>query len=180
METILLFFILAMPFHRCRLCRESPVRLSRTTFYHIIDEHFCRGNVDTFSTFYRDISFEMVFERFKAQFRDGTLEEELPRSWENPTFYCRFDFVVGSSPLRNGRGRWRSRYVRVPCVRLICPNCSHIMIKMKTAFPDGQRKPIDLKNNLMKRKSKVPKWRTCYCSIWLSRSRKASQNTNNY
>ena len=140
METILLFFILAMPFHRCRLC--SPVRLSRTTFYHIIDKHFSRGNVDTFSTFYRDISFEMVFERFKAQFRDGTLEEELPRSWENPTFYCRFDFVVGSSPLRNGRGRWRSRYVRVPCVRLKCPDCSHTMIVMKTAFPDGQRKPI--------------------------------------
>ena len=142
METILLFFILVMPFHRCRLCRKSPVRLTRRTICHIIDNHFCRENVDTFSTFYRDISFEMAFERFKAQFRDGTLEKEHLRSWENPTFYCRFDFVVGSSPLRNGRGRWRSRYVRVPCVRLKCPDCSHTMIVMKTAFPDGQRKPI--------------------------------------
>ena len=142
METVLLFLILAMAFRRCRSCRESPIRLRWKTRRHIIDEHFCRENVDTCSTFYRDISFRMVFERFKAQFREGTLEKEDPRSSRNLVYFCLFNRVVGSSPSPDGRKRLRSRHVRVPCVRSTCRNCSHPVIVIKTFFPDGQRRPI--------------------------------------
>ena len=132
----------AMAVRRCWLCREIPIRLTRKTRRHIIDEHFRREHVDVRSTFYRDISFRTVFERFKAQFREGTLEEKHPRSSRNPIYYCLFDFVVGSSPSRDGRKRQRSRYVRVPCVRSKCRNCSHPVTEIITFFPDGQRRPI--------------------------------------
>lgn len=142
METILLFFVLAMAFRHCRLCRDSPVRLRWRTKRHIIDKHFGRENVDTCSTFYRHISVRMVFERFKAQFREGSLEKEHPRSSRNLIYYCPFNFVVGSSPSPDGRRRLRSRHVRVPCVRSTCRNCSHPVIVIKTIFPDGQARPI--------------------------------------
>ena len=132
----------AMAVCRCCSCGEIPIRLRRKTKRHIIDEHFRREHVDVRSTFYRDISFRTVFERFKAQFREGTLEEKHPRLSRNPIYYCLFDFVVGSSPSRDGRKRQRSRYVRVPCVRSKCRNCSHPVTEIKTFFPDGQRRPI--------------------------------------
>ena len=131
-----------MAIRRCWLCRESPIRLRRKTKRHIIDEHFRREHLDVCSTFYRDISFQMVFERFKTQFREGTLEEKHPRSSRNVIFYCQFDSVLGSSPSRDGRKRKRSRHARVACVRSKCRNCSHPVIEIKTFFPDGQHRPI--------------------------------------
>ena len=125
---------------RCKLCRKSSIRLERKDRKHIIDKHFHLKNVDGISSFYRDISLRMVFETFKAKLRDGILEEGDYHPSRNMIYYCPFDFVVGSSPTR--RGRHRTRYVRVACTRSICPYCDHNVIKVKTIFPDGQRKPI--------------------------------------
>lgn len=134
-------------------CRESPIRLRWKTRRHIIDEHFCRENVDTCSTFYRDISFRMVFERFKAQFREGTLEKEDPRSSRNLVYFCLFDRVVGSSPSQYGRKRLRSRHVRVPCVRSSCRNCSHPVIVIKTFFSGWTAQTDLLKNQTYEAKT---------------------------
>ena len=133
-------YILAMNSTRCKLCRKSSIRLERKDRKHIIDKHFHLTNVDGISSFYRDISLRMVFETFKAKLRDGILEEGDHHPSRNMIYYCPFAFVVGSSPTR--RGRRRTRYVRVACTRSICPNCDHNVIKVKTIFPDGQRKPI--------------------------------------
>ena len=125
---------------RCKSCRKSSIRLEWKVRKHIIDKHFHLTNVDGISSFYRDISLRMIFETFEAKLRDGILEEGDNHSSRNMIYYCPFDFVVGSSPTR--RGRRRTRYVRVACTRSICPYCDHNVIKVKTIFPDGQRKPI--------------------------------------
>lgn len=131
---------------RCKSCKKSPIRVTRKIRKHIVKKHFNLRNVDRCSTFLPSITPELVLETIRARYMDGTLKEGGNHSSGNLTYYCVFDFEVGSSP--NRRGRRRTRHVRVSCVPSDCPNCSHPVMLIITFFPDGQPKPISWERNL--------------------------------
>lgn len=129
---------------RCMSCKKSSLRLNRKIKKHIVKKHFNQRNVDRCSTFLPEITQDLVLEKIRASYKDGTLKKGDNHSSGNLTYYCDFDFDVGS----DRRGRRRTHHVKVACVPSDCPDCSHPVMLIITFFPDAKPKLISWERNL--------------------------------
>ena len=129
---------------RCMSCKKSSLRLTRKIKKKIVKKHFNNRNVDWRSKFLPNITPGLVFKKIRASYMDGTLKKGAHHSSGNLTYYCDFDFDVGS----DRRGRRRTHRVRVGCVPSDCPDCSHPVMLIITFFPDAKPEPISWERNL--------------------------------
>lgn len=132
-----LFSILAMGSSRCMSCKNSSLRLNRKIKKKVVKKHFNQRNVDRCSTFLPNITPGFVLKEIRAKYKDGTLKKGYNHSSGNLTYYCDFDFDVGSD--RDGR---KTHHVKVACVPSDCPDCFHPVMLIITFYPDAKPKLI--------------------------------------
>ena len=131
-------------------CRESLQRvcMSRKAKKHVIDKHF-DPNAFGISIFYPHISLRLAFETFKAKLCAGILEGEVVHDYGHShsdppprlIYYCPFDYVVGTFPMRQ---LWRIKNIETCYVRAVfatsrCSNpfCHRLVPSLLiTIFPD--------------------------------------------
>lgn len=123
---------------RCISCKNSSLRLNRKTEKKVVKKHFNQRNVDRCSIFLPNITPGFVLKEIRAKYKDGTLEIGENHSSGNLTYYCVFDFDVGS----DRGGRRKTRYVKVGYVPSDCPDCSHPGMQIITFYPDAKPKLI--------------------------------------
>ena len=163
--SIISFSTLFMNPFQCHSCLKSFDEM-KILEKKISDKH-CHGTDEDFISLFRfGITLLMVFHEFKTMLKAGMLEGEVqdrPGKPKRLIYYCPFDFVVGTYPVR-GRGRrfkhHETRLVKVVCATSKCRNrfCQvglvpRVAISMYP-YEDRNQRP-SLTRKLLAYKSKV-------------------------
>ena len=108
---------------QCHSCLKSFDEL--TILEEKINKHWNSTTDDFTSLFRPDISLSMVFDEFKTKLKAGMLKGEVqdrPGKPKRLIYYCPFDFVSGTYPVRRRRCRIKHRETRL--VKVVCGTAS--------------------------------------------------------
>lgn len=105
----------------CPNCEDilQQVAISSEREMHVIQRHYSSERVQDRSTFTNNIQPRFFFEEVVDRLRSGVLEGATHR--HRLIYFCKFDFIVGNFPNRQGI-MCETYYVKVVCTTTECPN----------------------------------------------------------